>query len=234
MGHTARRSSETDKEALLETYHQPTLDPAFGIVATPVSPGRRPSRGTPSPTRKLREALSPYLDLGALRHLAAGEEDIRQALRGSGDPPPEVVALLDTLTVLLRPTERTQIKGPSDVAGLLMLEMGQLDQEQLRVVILNTKNRVLKIHTVYQGSLNASLVRVGEVFKEALRLNAAALILVHNHPSGEPCASPEDVLLTRQVVEAGKLLDCEALDHLIIGQGRWLSMRQNGLGFDKA
>lgn len=218
----------------METYHQPTLDPAFGILIPPVSPGRRSGRVTPSPTRKLREALSPYLDLGTLRHLAAGEEDIRQALRGSGDPPPEVVALLDTLTVLLRPTERTQIKGPSDVAGLLMLEMGQLDQEQLRVVILNTKNRVLKIHTVYQGSLNASLVRVGEVFKEALRLNAAALILVHNHPSGELCASPEDVLLTRQVVEAGKLLDCEVLDHLIIGQGRWLSMRQNGLGFDKA
>lgn len=218
----------------METYHQPPLDPAFGLLPPSVSPGRRFTRLTPASTRKLREALSPYLDLGRLRHLAAGAEDLRQALRGSDVPPPEVVALLDTLAVLLLPTERTQIKGPSDLAGLLMLEMGQLDQEQLRVVILNTKNRVLKIHTVYQGSLNASLVRIGEVFKEALRLNAAALILVHNHPSGEPCASPEDVLLTRQVVEAGKLLDCEALDHLIIGQGRWTSMRQIGLGFDKA
>jgi DNA repair protein RadC len=217
----------------MHTYCQPMLDPAFGAISPSAPPYGRTHPSARTTDRKLREALGPYLDLGKLRRLAAHQDDLWQALRGSGDPPPEVVALLDTLAVLLRPTERTQIKGPADVAALLMLEMGRLDQEQLRVVILNTRNRILKIHTVYQGSLNASLVRVGEVFKEALRLNAAALLLVHNHPSGEPCASPEDVLLTRQVVEAGKLLDCEAIDHLIIGQGRWLSMRQHGLGFEK-
>ncbi len=172
----------------MNTYHQPTLDPALA-PPTAIVPRRRAGRAASLPAQKLREALSPYLDLGRLRHLAADAEDLKQALRDGGELPPEVAALLDTLAVLLRPTDRTQIKSPADVAALLMLEMGQLDQEQLRVVLLNTKNRVLKIHLVYQGSLNTSMVRVGEVFKEALRQNAAALLLVHNHPSGEPSAS---------------------------------------------
>jgi DNA repair protein RadC len=81
------------------------------------------------------------------------------------------------------------------------------------------------------GSLNSSLVRIGEVFKQAIRLNSAAIILVHNHPSGDPTPSPDDVLVTRQVVEAGKLLDIEVLDHLVIGQGRYVSLRERGLGF---
>ena len=88
-----------------------------------------------------------------------------------------------------------------------------------------------KIHLVYQGSLNSSLIRVGEVYKEPLRLNSAAIIVAHNHPSGEPAPSPEDVLVTREIVAAGKLLDVECLDHLVIGQGKWLSMREKGLGF---
>jgi len=93
--------------------------------------------------------------------------------------------------------------------------------------------REAKADTVYVGSLNASLIRVGEVFKEPLRLNSASIIVAHNHPSGQPDPSPEDELITRQIVEAGKLLSCEVLDHLIIGQGRWLSLRQKGLGFEK-
>jgi DNA repair protein RadC len=90
-----------------------------------------------------------------------------------------------------------------------------------------------KISTVYIGSLNSSLVRVGEVFKDAIRLNSASIIVVHNHPSGQPDPSPEDVLVTRQIVEAGQLLDCEVLDHLVIGNGRYVSMRERGLGFAK-
>ena len=129
--------------------------------------------------------------------------------------------------------ERFQVRSPSDVAQLLMVEMSHLDQEHLRVVNLDTKNRVQKIATVYIGSLNSSLVRVGELFREAIRLNSAAIIAVHNHPSGDPTPSPEDVLVTRQIVEAGKLLDVECLDHLIIGNGRFVSMRERGLGFPK-
>jgi DNA repair protein RadC len=104
----------------------------------------------------------------------------------------------------------------------------------MRVACLNTKNRLQKIHTVYQGSLNTSLIRVGEIFREPLRLNSAAIILVHNHPSGEPYPpSPEDVLVTREIVNAGDLLGVEVLDHLVIGQGKWVSMREKGLGFSK-
>jgi DNA repair protein RadC len=112
-----------------------------------------------------------------------------------------------------------------------MADMGHLDQEELRTVLLDTKNRIQDIVTVYQGSLNASMVRVGEVFKAAIRWNSAALIVAHNHPSSDPTPSPEDVLVTRQIVDAGKLLDVEVLDHLVVGQGRWVSMRERGLGF---
>jgi len=127
---------------------------------------------------------------------------------------------------------RRQIKSPSDVADLLMLEMSHLDQEHLRTVLLDTKNRVQAISTVYIGSLNASMVRVGEIFKTAVKLNSAALIVAHNHPSGDPTPSPEDVLVTHQIVAAGKLLDIDVLDHLVLGNGIWVSLRQRGLGFD--
>lgn len=126
--------------------------------------------------------------------------------------------------------ERIQIKSPSDVANLLQVEMSHLDQEHLRVICLDTKNKVQKILTVYVGSLNSAAVRVGEVFKEALKINSAAIIICHNHPSGDPTPSAEDVLMTRQVVEAGKLLDIDVLDHLVIGQGRYVSLRERGIG----
>ena len=129
--------------------------------------------------------------------------------------------------------ERFQIKAPGDVAQLMQLEMSHLDQEHLRAICLDTKNRVQKVHTVYVGSLNSALIRVGEVFKEALKLNSCAVIIVHNHPSGDPTPSPEDVLVTRQIVDAGKMLDVEVLDHLVIGKGRFVSLKERGLGFPK-
>ena len=128
---------------------------------------------------------------------------------------------------------RLQIKSPTDAASLLMLEMSQLDQEHLRTVLLDTKNRVQTVSTVYIGSLNASLIRVGEIFKEAVKRNSAALIVAHNHPSGDPSPSPEDVLVTREIVSAGNLLGVEVLDHLVIGQGRFVSLRERGLGFSR-
>jgi DNA repair protein RadC len=133
--------------------------------------------------------------------------------------------------ILTNPEDRLQIRSPTDAATLLMAEMAHLDQEHLRTIILDTKNRVVKVHTIYIGSLNSSIVRVGEVFKEALRLNAAAIIVVHNHPSGDPTPSPEDVLVTRQIVEAGQLLEIEVLDHLVIGHAKFVSMRERHLGF---
>jgi DNA repair protein RadC len=129
------------------------------------------------------------------------------------------------------PLDRPQIKSPVDAANLVIAEMQVLEQEHLRTIILDTKNRVLKIHTVCTGSLNSAAVRIAEVFREAIRLNSAAVIVVHNHPSGDPSPSPEDVAVTRQIVEAGKMLNIDVLDHLVIGQGRWVSLKERGLGF---
>jgi DNA repair protein RadC len=130
------------------------------------------------------------------------------------------------------PEELPQIRSPADAANLVMSEMGFLEQEHLRIMLLDTKNRVLAKPTVYVGSLNASLIRVGELFREAIRASCASLIVLHNHPSGDPTPSPEDVAVTRQIVEAGRLLDIDVLDHLIIGRQRFVSLKERGLGFD--
>jgi len=133
--------------------------------------------------------------------------------------------------LLAQPEERLQVRSPADLVPILMLEMGPLDQETLRVVLLNTKNQVIKFSDVYRGSLNSSLVRVAEVFKEAVRVNAAAIIVAHNHPSGDPTPSPEDARVTEQIVAAGKLLEIEVLDHLVIGERTYVSLREKRLGF---
>jgi len=126
------------------------------------------------------------------------------------------------------------IKSPADAANLLMYQLAALDQEYLFVILLDTRNRVMgKPFEVYHGSLNTSLIRVGEVFREAVKTNAAALIVAHNHPSGDPSPSPEDVAVTRALVEAGKLLDIDVLDHLVIGHHRFVSLKERGLGFSR-
>ncbi len=129
--------------------------------------------------------------------------------------------------------ERPKVSTPDDIAQLVQAEMAVLEQEHLRVVLLDTKNRVIAIRTLYVGSLNQSTVRVAEVFKAAIRENCASIAVVHNHPSGDPTPSPEDVRVTQDLVDAGRLLDVEVLDHVIIGRGRpaWVSLRQRGLGF---
>lgn len=124
------------------------------------------------------------------------------------------------------------ISSPSDAAELVRYEMQGLVQEQLWVILLDTRNRKIFIEKVYVGSLNSSMVRVGELFRGAIQRNAASVILVHNHPSGDPTPSPEDVTLTRMAVQAGKLMDIEVLDHLVIGQGTYISMKEKGLGFN--
>ena len=133
--------------------------------------------------------------------------------------------------LIAAPHERPQITSPADAANLLMLEMGHLEQEHLRVLLLDTRNRVLASPVVYKGNVNTSVIRIAELFREAIRHNSTAMIIAHNHPSGDPTPSPEDVRVTRQVVEVGNLVDIEVLDHLIIGQGRYVSLKERGLGF---
>ena len=131
----------------------------------------------------------------------------------------------------LGPSERPALQSPQDVARLVSYEMQALEQEHMRVLLCDTRNRLVRMVEVYKGSLNAASVRIGEVFREAIRANAASLVIVHNHPSGDPTPSPEDVALTRAMVEAGRLLDIEVLDHLIVGQGQFVSLKSRGLGF---
>ena len=133
--------------------------------------------------------------------------------------------------VLYSPEEAPAIRSPKDVADLLMYEMSALQHESLRVILLDTKNKVKKIVNLYKGTLDSSSVRVSEVFRDAIVRNASALILVHNHPSGDPTPSVEDVTLTKAVIEAGKLLNIEVHDHIIIGMNRYFSMKQKDLAF---
>jgi len=128
--------------------------------------------------------------------------------------------------------ERPAINSPADAAALVQYEMSLLEQEYLKVMLLDTRNRVLEIVEVYHGNVSATQVSVGELFKPAVQRMAPAIIAIHNHPSGDPTPSPDDVAVTRAIVQAGKLLDISLLDHLIIGgEGRWVSLKERGLGF---
>jgi DNA repair protein RadC len=127
--------------------------------------------------------------------------------------------------------EKATIHSPEEAAQLILHDMGALEQEELWVILLDTRNKLISIENIYRGSLNSSQVRVGELFKNAIRRNSASLIVAHNHPSGDPTPSPDDIAVTRAIVEAGKLLDVDVLDHLVIGSGIFISMKQRGLGF---
>ena len=130
------------------------------------------------------------------------------------------------------PEELPAIHSPADAAALVRYEMSTLEQEHLRVLVLNTRNRVLDIVEVYKGSLNSAQVRVAEIFRPAIRLNAAAIIVVHNHPSGSVDPSPDDIAVTRAFIQAGKNLDVSVLDHIVIGgANRWVSLKARKLGF---
>ncbi len=134
--------------------------------------------------------------------------------------------------VSLTPEARPVIQSPQDAASLLQAEMSVLEQEHLQVLLLNTKNQVLNNLNVYIGNVNSSIVRPAEVFRPAVRDNAPSIIVAHNHPSGDPTPSPEDVAITRELVKAGDLLKIDLLDHLVIGSGgRYVSLNEKKLGF---
>lgn len=124
--------------------------------------------------------------------------------------------------------EAPRINRAADAAALVS-DMGDLVQESVRLILLDSQRRVIDIPTIYIGTVNLSVLRIAEVFRATLISNSPALILVHNHPSGDPQPSPEDVELTRVLLDAGKLLDIQVLDHLIIGRSKWRSLREMGL-----
>jgi DNA repair protein RadC len=136
--------------------------------------------------------------------------------------------------LIASPDDRPQIHSPAEAANLVLLDMAFLEQEHLRVILMDTRNCLMGITSVYIGNVNTAMLRVGEVFRDAVRNNAPQVIVVHNHPSGDPSPSPEDVKVTEQIVSAGQLLDIEVLDHLVIGRQRYVSMKERGLGFPAA
>ena len=174
------------------------------------------------------------VDFGGLAGIVQASFEELCAKRGIGESKAaqlKAALELGRRLVAVSPQSRPQVRSPADVANLLMLEMSLLEQEHLRAILLDTKNNLLRVATVYTGSLNTAVVRVGEVFREAIRANCASIIVVHNHPSGDPTPSPEDVRVTEMLVEAGKLLDIAVLDHVVIGRNRYVSLKERGLGF---
>jgi DNA repair protein RadC len=133
--------------------------------------------------------------------------------------------------------EQVDVRSPADAAGYLLSKVfvpfDRLDQEELWLLLLNTRNRITHTVMLYRGTLNSIPVRPAEVFKEAVRVNAASVLLAHNHPSGEPFPSPEDVAFTEHLLRAAEMLGIDLLDHIILGRGVWLSFKEKGIAFRK-
>ncbi|MEE8384631.1 MAG: DNA repair protein RadC, partial [Dehalococcoidia bacterium] len=145
----------------------------------------------------------------------------------------QVLAALELGHRLLatNPEERPCIRSAEDIANLLLADMALLEQEHLRVVLLNTRNQVLATPEVYKGTVNATHVRVSDLFRDAVRQGCPSIIVVHNHPSGDPTPSADDVTMTRQVAEAGALLNIDVLDHIVLARNGFVSLRERNLGF---
>lgn len=126
-------------------------------------------------------------------------------------------------------TDRKTVNSPEDAYQILYGYFADLPNEHFVALLLNTKNHVIALTPVSEGSLNASIVHPRELFQRAILGNCASVILAHNHPSGDPTPSPEDLELTRKITEAGKVLDITVLDHIIIGDGRYVSLKERGI-----
>ena len=169
---------------------------------------------------------------GGLRYVAEANLEELKTVRGIGlAKAAQIKAAVElgrrlAQTVML---PRAVIKSPQDAAYLVMEEMRYLDRETFRVIALNTKNQVLTIETISVGGLDCSPAHPREVFKNCLKQSAAAVILIHNHPSGDPTLSTEDIAVTKRLVEAGKILGVEVLDHLVIGENCYNSFKEKGL-----
>lgn len=171
---------------------------------------------------------------GGLRGLMRRDLDSLQGVHGLG--PAKAIKMIATIELAKRiaalsPEDRPQIRTPEDAAVVFLPRMTALDHEELHVAVLDTKHRIERLVTVYQGSVNAAQVRIAEVFKEAVRANCPAIVVAHNHPSGDPTPSAADISLTTELSRAANLLDIDLIDHIIIGDGRWISLRRLGLGF---
>lgn len=174
-----------------------------------------------------RRVLAHCGGLAALQNLT--EDDLEQL----GIPAAAAARLLGAVELARRlarvpPSPSPHIRNAADAAHLLE-DMAALHQEHVRIILLDSSRYVSAIHTVYIGTLHASVLRTAEVYREAIIHNSPALILAHNHPSGDPSPSPEDVEITRALQAAGRLLDIALVDHLIIARQGWRSLHEMGL-----
>ena len=152
-----------------------------------------------------------------------------EALRSNLHLLGEIAMRYEIETQPKRPEASPSISCPQDVYRLLGPEMAQLAQEQLRVLLLDTKNNVVGQRVIYQGSVNASMVRPAEVLRPAVVEAVPSIIVSHNHPSHDPTPSPDDAAITRELFQAAKLLGIELLDHVVIGGDRAVSLKERGL-----
>jgi DNA repair protein RadC len=187
-------------------------------------------------THQLETAENLLVAFGTLRTLAAATLAEMVSIKGVGIQ--TAIRVRAALELGLRlageaPEERPAVHSPADAAALVLPEMSALEEEHLRVILLDARHKVIEIVEVYRGNVSSVQIRVAEIFRPAIRRNAAALITVHNHPSQDPSPSRDDVAVTRAIVEAGKLLDISAMDHLIVAGGRYISLKEMNLGFSE-
>ncbi|HHY14260.1 MAG TPA: DNA repair protein RadC [Thermoanaerobacterales bacterium] len=217
---------EQPTERLLEHGAQNLTDAE--LIAVIIRTGNRKETAIDLSQKLLKGANGLY----GLRFLLEASNEELSKTKGIG--PVKIAQIKAALEIgkrlfPIKETEPNTIKSPEDVAYLLMNEMRYLDKEHFKAVLLNTKNHVLSIEDISVGNLNASIVHPREVFKTAIRRSSGSVILVHNHPSGDPTPSKEDINVTKRIVESGELLGIPVLDHIIIGDGTFTSLKGKNL-----
>jgi DNA repair protein RadC len=179
------------------------------------------------------ELLSRFGGLGGLAQASHAE-----LCNAPGLGPAKAAELRAAITLGVRaasvaPETKPLVRSPEDAANLVLGEMSLLDQEEVRVLILDRRLQLVSTSNVYRGSVHTVAVRFPDIFRDAVRCAASGIVVVHNHPSGDPTPSAADIAMTKGLVEAGKLLDIDVQDHMVVGGGRYVSMRTTGLGFPR-
>ncbi|HIQ02575.1 MAG TPA: DNA repair protein RadC [Anaerolineales bacterium] len=201
----------------------PTTESDFDLLTTAVGGDRRAAWAL----------LNKY---GSPAAIASSSPDELAKVSGLGPDRAAVLKAgleLGRRAALARPQERPRITKPDDAAALLMSRMRpeRLKQEEFWVILLDFRHQVEDVYCLYRGCIDQIPIRVGEVFQRAVQRNGAAIIVAHNHPSGDPNPSLSDRFVTQDIVEAGKLLGIDCLDHLILTSSQWVSLREQGVGF---
>jgi DNA repair protein RadC len=229
MGHRIRELAPTERPRERLIAVGPAALSAGELVALIWNNGGRAGSALELAQGMLAEA-------GGLSELARA--DVGELVSAPGVGPARAAQLVAAFELgrrsLAEPgTMRWTIRSPADVATRLAPQLAPLEREELHVLLLNAKNAVQRQVLVYRGNVSAALVRVGELFRDAVRSHAAGLIVVHNHPSGDPEPSPDDIHLTAEAIAAGRLLDVAVLDHVVVAAGGYVSLRDRGLAFDR-